>query len=178
MNTTSKTVITAVLVSAVVTAGLFAFKDVNVTVQPVINTESPTYGATPGTDIDSPFTTQNGLRTWAYRKGLATATTTVCAIKSPAATSTLTHASFVLTTSSTTASTMRISKDTTAFATTTALWDEAVGVGAQAVLVGSTTPTTYEALVFNPNTYVVFSLTGGNGTFSPVGSCSAQFIEL
>jgi len=140
-------------------------------------------GAVSSPDILSPYFSFGGARFWATEADFATATTTVCAVQSPAATSTLVRdASTVsFTTSSTTASTVTVAKATTAFATTTLIRTESVGANAQATFtmasttsVASTAAWTLEQqnLTFAPNTWLVVSMAGGTGTFSPVGACS------
>lgn len=110
---------------------------------------------------------------------LTQATTTVCAIQSPAATSTLQSASILLTVSSTTASSVVLAKATTAFATTTNLNTEAVAANAQATIVASTSPTGgNKDLIFSPSTWLVVGMSGGTGTFSPTGVCTATWTTL
>lgn len=100
---------------------------------------------------------------------LTQATTTVCAIQSPNATTTIMSASLLETVSSTTASTITLATSTTAFATTSLITTAAIGANAQGVL-------TWDSGANNgtvsPNTWLVFGQSGGTGTFSPTGVCS------
>lgn len=144
-------------------------------------------GIQSGTDISTTnFTTlsvQNGesnggLYTTAARITMAQGTTTVCAIQSPNATSTLTEASALFTTSSTTGSTVTLAKATTAFATTTSLGSASIAAGAQGTVIASSTPSSVAldpAQVFSPNTWFVVGMAGNTGTFSPVGVCTIEF---
>lgn len=119
-----------------------------------------------------------GLYTTAARVLMATGTTTVCAIQSPNATSTLTEGSALFTVSSTSASTVQLAKATTAFATTTSLGQGIFAANAQGTVIASTTPSlvaTDGSQVFSPNTWFVVGMTGGQGTFSPTGVCTAEF---
>lgn len=145
--------------------------------------EKVSAGAVSSPDILSPYFSFGGARFWATKVDFATATTTVCAVQSPAATSTLVRdASTVnFTTSSTTASTVTVAKATTAFATTTLIRTESVGANAQATFTMASTTSVASAaawaleqqnLTFAPNTWLVVSMAGGTGTFSPVGACS------
>lgn len=137
----------------------------------------PSLGATPGTDFAENLS-QGGVQSYKLAKGFTTATTTVCAIKSPSATSTLTFASAKFTTGTTTASTVHLAKAATAFATTTSLGAAALAANAQGTFIASSTSSTSALdpfFVFAPNTYFVVGMAGGNGTFSPVGSCQASF---
>lgn len=106
---------------------------------------------------------------------LSQATTTICALQAPAATSTLEAASLSLTIGTTTASTITFAKAATAFATTTQLYTYNVSAGAQAAisLPATTTQANMDKYVFAPNTYFVVGMQGSAGTFSPTGVCSA-----
>lgn len=139
--------------------------------------------------ILSPWFSFGGARFWGTEVDFTTATTTVCAVQAPAATSTLVaNASTVsFRTSSTTASTVTVAKATTAFATTTLLRTVSVGANAQADFVMSSTTSVASAaaqaleqsnLVFAPNEWLVIGMAGGTGTFSPVGSCSPVWKQI
>lgn len=133
------------------------------------------FGAVPV--LSSPLTV-NGVKNYFDRQTMKTATTTVCAIKSPAATSTLVSGLVNFSVSSTTASTVTVAKSATAYATTTLINSVSVGANAYATIL--TASTTNSALVqtdrtFAPNTYLVVGMAGGVGTFSPTGYCSAQW---
>lgn len=106
-----------------------------------------------------------------------TATTTVCSLQSPAATSTLEGGSARFSVSSTTASTVRIARAATAFATTTTIIAQSVGAGAQITIpfASSTPSNTYTDRVFAPSTWLVIGMEGGTGTFSPTGNCWAYW---
>lgn len=123
-------------------------------------------------------TTATSLPLVGARTSYTAATTTPCAIQSPAATSTLVMASALFTVSSTTASTVTIAKAATAFATTTVLGNAiAVGANAQATIVATSTTANQLAqdFVFAPSQWVVIGMAGNIGTFSPSGQCSAFF---
>jgi hypothetical protein len=126
----------------------------------------------------------NGATTTTTRSALTTSTTTPCAVQSPAATSTLDRfvASFI--TSSTTASTVTIAKASTQYATTTVIATSSIAASAQATIVAATTTPVADSAAgrltitdrtFAPSTWVVMSMTGGIGTFSPTGACIASF---
>lgn len=143
--------------------------------------EDKATGALTSPAIMSPWFSVGGLEEWETKADLTTSTTTVCAIQAPAATSTLSGGGINLVVSSTTASTVTIAKATTAFATTTLIRSASVSAGAQgAVLAASTTISALEQTnrTFAPNEWLVFSMTGGIGTFSPTGNCSAIFQRL
>lgn len=110
------------------------------------------------------------------------ASTTVVAIKSPSATSTGTFLGCNFTTSSTTASVVTLAKATTAFATTTFLGSVSLSASAQGYVM-ATTSLPVGSAVFSPNTYFVVGMQdstpqAGAGTFSPVGTCSAEFTRI
>jgi hypothetical protein len=124
----------------------------------------------------------NGNRVCPKTTGLNTASTTICSIKAPAATSTLESASARLRVSSTTDMILTFSKATnTNNATTTKFGDQiTVAANAQDSVVASTTALNIEQEdhVFGPNDYFNVGAQGGIGTFSPSGSCSATFQVL
>lgn len=150
-------------------------------VKPVQNVVQQ-FGSVASPDIQSPYFSFGGVRFWgAHTESLAAATTTVCALQSPVATSTLLSASIRFVVSSTTASTVTLAKATTAYATTTKLVEVALAAGAQGTVVASTTPsggaTNDGTNVFSPNTYLVVGMAGGTGTFTPTGTCQAVWIQ-
>lgn len=130
-------------------------------------------GSISGPDASYPCYSYNGATTCYNRKPLNTASTTICAIQSPTATSSLEATGGVQEfISSTTASTIIIAKSATPFATTTQIGTSiSVAAGAQ---VSATT----SAFIFGPNTWFVVSQQGGTGTFSPNGTCQANFKVL
>jgi hypothetical protein len=137
-------------------------------------------GASPGPKLNSPFWEVNGVSSEYRRTGMQTGigqNDVICSVRSPiAATSTLVLGSGVrFTTSSTTASVVRVSKAATATATTTALFTVGVGANATPTIVATTTT---DAFVFGPGQYMNVSLSGGAGTFSPAGVCQAEFRSI
>jgi len=168
----------ALVVSLVV--GLTVSKPVNTVVQRVTDGK---LGSVASPDIMSPYFSFGGVRHWGARSdSLVQATTTVCAIQSPAATSTLIMGSIRLSVGSTTASTVTIAKSATAYATTTLIGGGALGAGAQGTFSATTTPSTGTSLdgpmVFGPSQYLVVGMQGGvGGTFSPTGNCQATWVQ-
>lgn len=146
-----------------------------------------TPGAVSSPEIPSPYFGFGDVRWWAGKMETAQATTTVCAIQSPVATSTLVGGGVSLSVSSTTASTVTVAKATTAFATTTLLRTVSVSANAQAQFpLASTTSVASAAaweleqvnLTFAPNTWLVVGMAGGVGTFSPTGTCTAVWQQV
>src|SRR3990167_5206889 len=110
----TKTIVVSVLASVLVVLGVVAF-----TPAKVINQESQ-LGAVASPDIMSPYFSFGGVRQWAaHTDTLNTASTTICAMQSPAATSTLRLGSVRLTTGSTTAVVLEMAKSATYAASTT-----------------------------------------------------------
>lgn len=121
-----------------------------------------------------------GLFTTASRITMAQATSTVCAIQSPNATSTLTEGSALFTVSSSSASTVFLAKAASAFATTTSLGQANLAANQQGTLIASTTPSSVTvdgAQVFAPLQWFVVAMSGGTGgqSFTPTGICTAEF---
>jgi hypothetical protein len=161
----------ALVVIAIIAIGGYSYPSVTETVV------ERTVGAVVGPDTYFPYVANNDVQEYSTRQGLNTATTTVCSIKSPAATSTLRVGAVTLTTSSTTASIVTLAKATTAYATTTALSRLALAANAQATHFASTSAGSTD-IIFSPNTYFVVGMEGGAGTFSPVGACTAVFTRI
>ena len=140
-----------------------------------------TLGAVAGPTSTFDCEEHNGIRTCFTKRALTLATTTPCAIKSPNATSTLTHNSLRVSVATSTAVVWTVAKSATAFATTTRLNLVTLASGEQGTLVGTTTAlgvniVTDDIATFAPNTYVVW---GGAG-YVPAGSflggsCQAEF---
>lgn len=124
-------------------------------------------------------TSMGGATTTTLRIPLTQATTTVCAIQSPNATSTYLGFSVSFSVSSTTATKIAIATSTSAFATTTFMTGGNLPANGQGAFVGTTSPFIFGvgqgAGLIAPLTWTVVSMTGGAGTFSPVGACTATF---
>lgn len=116
---------------------------------------------------------------------LVQASTTVCAIQAPAATSTLLSALVRFDLASSTAMAVDIAKSSTAFATTTKIGTTyTVAAGGQATIVASTTGSVAgDATLFAPNQWLVVKMEAvgpktalevGN---APVGSCKAVWLQ-
>lgn len=136
-------------------------------------------GSVTNPEIPSPWVAWGGVFNYAGSlTALKTATTTVCAIQSPAATSTLENFQIRFDVSSSMASIVTIAKSNTAFATTTQLGtDYAIAAGAQAFIQASSSPQAGTANIFGPNQWLVVGMRGGAGTFSPTGTCQANWIS-
>jgi len=184
-------IITSVLASIVLVWGFgLGGKNIETVTREVVKEVRETgqsLGALAGPDIASPYLRWGGVATYGASANMATATSTVCAIQSPAATSTLVAgpvARFNL--ASTTATTVWFAKATTAFASTTVLGAANLGASAQATLYASTTDS--QALVdgvfvFAPNTWLTVGITGavkgtGTGQTGTSGVCQAQFLTI
>jgi hypothetical protein len=165
MNKTLKVVLSVAVVIAIVGAYLF----------PRVQ---QSLGAVVGPDLFVACTSQNGLSVCKYKKALTLATTTPCAIKSPAATSTLVRSSVQINTASSTATTWTFAKASTAYATTTYLDSFSLGSGARGTLVSSATTTGADIKqVIAPNTYFVVSKAGDTPAGTGLaGSCTAEFV--
>ena len=138
-------------------------------------------GAVAGPNAYLPYVANNNLQTYSLTKEFQLASTTICYIKSPSATSSLSFAGVNFTTSSTTSSVVTLAKASTPYATTTALNTLTLSAGAQGVMIATSSVATVGVVsnnIFGPNQYFVVGMQGGVGTFSPVGSCSAEFKRI
>ena len=143
--------------------------------QPVQSGQNLGAGGVPD-QLSTPCLTVNGAQVCSERQTMKQATTTVCAIKSPVSTSTLLTFGFEFRVATATAYKLQSATSTTAFATTSAMF-EFLGA-ASSPISGSYTPTTTEKAVMAPNTWINASMYGGIGTFSPTGTCVARFLVL
>ncbi len=142
-------------------------------------------GSATGPDIFSPYFTVNGVRQWFTRTALTKATTTPCAIKSPAATSTLVFADVQVTTASSTATTWTLAKSANPFATTTRLNVFSLSSGVLGTMIGTSSPSGVTAVVDDtnviaPNQWLVWGVAGTLIADSTKlnGSCQAIFREI
>ena len=160
-------------------------------VQKVIN-NTTSLGAVASPDIQSPYFSFGGVRQWGAHSGLNQASTTICSLQSPAATSTLSMSSGIsITTGTTTAIALEIGKSTVMDATTTRISYVTLASGAQVTLnsfVASTTAaygslgqrhTADETdLIFAPNTRLNVKYGGTLGSLNTlVGGCNATWLE-
>ncbi len=139
----------------------------------------PTLGAVSGPDISSPYQCINGLCTFYYRVPFAQATTTVCAIKSPNATTTIGSFTANFVTSSSTATNITLAKAATQYATTTLVGTLSIAANGSGTAIASTTPLLNTTNLVSPNTFLVTGMAGGGGgAFSPTGTCNATLISV
>ena len=132
-------------------------------------------GSVASQDIMSPYFSFGGVKHWAARTdSLTQATTTVCAIQSPAATSSLAWAGILFKVSTTSASTITLATSSTPYATTSLLTSSTIAANAQ----GYVNFQGASANVMPPNTWVVVGMAGNPGTYSPTGVCQAEFMAL
>ncbi len=151
--------------------------------------ERITAGAVSSPNIPSPYLQWGGVNFWAQNQTMNQATTTVCSLQSPAATSTLVSGTVGFTVSSTSATTITVARQTQGFSTTTRDFNnslirtQSVAANAKADFQTSTTSltalsTAQSDVVFAPNSYLVVTMTGGIGTFSPEGNCTALWQQV
>ena len=166
----------------VIVLGVAFLKPSNVIVQQ--GPQDP-IGAVSGPDRSYPCESSNGVGKCFEKQSLALATTTVCAIKSPSATSTLVSANVGFTTSTTTKTVVTLAKGTTAYSTSSAVFSQTdVAINSRAYLQYRDQTASSTDSVFGPSTYFVVGIQGGSGagsaighsqTFSNSGACNATF---
>lgn len=184
----NKNILTVFGVVAALVLGVFNITNTPETVT-VVEKVPVEVGAVSGPDILSPYFSVGGARFWAANQTMQTGTTTVCSIQSPVATSTLVSGTVSLSVSSTTASTVTVARQTQGFSTTTRDFNNSlirtvsIGANAQGQFQMATTSLTALAdaqasQVYAPNSYIVVTMAGGVGTFSPAGTCTALFQQM
>lgn len=153
----------------------------------VVQKDVTKVGSVASPDIPSPYFSFGDQRFWAgSTDSLTQASTTVCAIQSPAATSTLISAGIRFSFATTSAVIVDLAKSATQYATTTKIGStQNIVGGAQATIVASTTGSVAgDATIFAPNNYFVVKMEGPyvNATTqpgnAPVGSCYAVWTEV
>lgn len=168
----TKTLILSALVALVVTIVVSV-----VTPSPKqIIREIPGLGAVVSSETLTSPTCIDGVCIFSTKRNFTTtASTTICAIKSPSATSTILRATINVTTGSSTAATLYLATSTTAFATTTNLVTYTLSANTQA----STNFVGTAASVVPPGIFLVLGAAGGpaNGHLL-VGSCSVDFRKI
>jgi len=151
------------------------------TIQQVINKSG--IGSVAGTDLYNDyfrFGSGDGIRVWNTAQGLQTATTTVCSIQSPSATSTLTAAGIKIDVATTTQSILDIGTSASSNTSTSTQIGTTytIAANAQAFVQASTTPAALARTVLAPKTFLNFNMVGGAGLkVSPSGACHASFEE-
>lgn len=146
----------------------------------IVEKNPPSVQGFAGPDLASRYFSFGGVRQFAGNTQMQVATTTLCAIQSPAATSSLEFVSWSITTGTGTAATIDIGIGTTAFATSTNLVSgTSVGSGALGSAYWSSVGGSTGDSVLAPNTYVLVKTTGpGVGGYTYGGTCQAMFTQL
>ena len=166
-----------IAVAASLIVGLTIARPVNTVVERVTDGK---LGAVSSPVIQSPYFSFGGVTEWAsHTDGAIAATTTPCALQSPAATSTIQFGSFRVASTSASATYIEFGKSTTPYATTTSLGILTLGAGAQGTLVASTTANWASldgSAVFSPNTYFVAKVAGAGNT-QLNGTCNAVWVQ-
>jgi hypothetical protein len=136
-------------------------------------------GSVVGPDITSPYLSINGLEEWNYSVKLSQASTTLCSIVSPSATSTLIFGSVDITTGTTTVMTVEIGKGVANSEATTTLLDAKVLVPTteRQTIIASTT----KNIIFSPNQRFNVKFGSASALTATVNSlsgyCKARFIK-
>lgn len=186
MNSNKK-IWVALIVVAIIAIGGYSFPTFQKTTEKGLGavaaptTNLPSMGVVQlglGTGCGDNFSTCLGPNLIGGGQVMAQATTTICAIQSPNATTTLTEFGIDFTTSSTTASVVTIAKAANAFATTTQIGNNlAIAANAEASFQASSTAAQLATnnTIIAPNNWIVVGMAGGVGNFNPVGKCSGIF---
>lgn len=146
----------------------------------VVQQVAQQFGSSSGPDRFNPCESTNGITSCFNKVSLKQATTTICSIVSPPATSTLVFASLHMNVATTGgATTLTFAKAVFGATASTSLitaMNVAVGSGAEANAVASS------SMVFAPSTMFNVTQAGGGsfigGTFSETGFCQATFTQL
>lgn len=136
-------------------------------------------GAVNSPDIQSPYFSFGNLRMWANSSALTSGSATLCAIQSPAATSTLVTATLGLTNPSYT-NNYEIGWGASSGATTTNLARATVAASTWISLIATTSATALTDGVVLPNSWINFKVATGTASsvYAPTGKCSVVFREI
>ena len=134
-------------------------------------------GAVSGPDIFSPYLSVNGVETYSYSSLFNKASSTICAFRTPAATTTLMAGSVKVSSGLNSALFFEIGKSTVMDATTTSLGTYAAGSETKFTMIASTTAVDNvdDARIFAPSNYIVFK-TSSTTPAQLTGSCKAEFL--
>lgn len=138
-------------------------------------------GAVASPDIQSPYFSVGGMRTWSNKSVMRTASTSVCSIQAPAATSTLLYASARFDSGNGYLTTYEFGASAAQGATTTVLARYTFASGAN--LTGnivSTTTTALADMVLVPNAWINLNVatSSASSLYAPSGECQAEFRQL
>lgn len=175
MNTINKVVLGLVVVVSVVSLYVSFSAPTK-----VVEVQRPQLGSVTGPDVYFPYVGHNNSRVWVVRQPMNTATTTLCSMKAPSATSTLHWTGFSITTATATAATIDIGTSTSAYATTTNLV-AARSIAANGLGNASWSPVggSVNDSTVSPGVYVNVKTAGaGLGGYTYGGTCTAIFQEF
>ena len=173
--------ISLVLVSVLLAVGISTVIQKDGTTEKIIE-RTQTLGVS-GPEINSDYVIIGGVPTWyRYSASPIAATSTICSLQSPAATSTLKSATFDTSFASSSALLVEIGVGANSNATTTRLAMWTLPASGKVTLNATTTAleTTLVDGIVAPNRYVNFNIAGVGGTSgsAPTGSCSAVFQQI
>lgn len=143
---------------------------------------APAPGAISGPDISSPYLSINGVIHWYTRVTMRQASSTLCSIPTPAATSTLTKLTAHIANGNAYSNVFLFGYAANAFATTTSIGTTVTIAGTYGDIVASTTLATQatgDGIVY-PGNFINFkvSTSSASATYLPVGDCQADFVQL
>jgi len=143
------------------------------------------FGALSSPMIPSPFLNWGGVSEWRSGNDLRTATSTLCALQSPAATSTLRTATLRVDSLPYELAYVAINRGSTAFSSSTRLAIKDPWTTSElGYLVATSSAGTFGGLVDGvvlPNSWITFTFsttTVVNANFQPTGKCSVSFLEI
>ncbi len=140
-------------------------------------------GALTSPDIPYQYFSFGGVRRWAYRTESLTASTTVCSIQTPNATTTLVSGNlYLISANVATSSTFTVAKAPTTGSYTTPINTVAAVASARDQVIpfasSSVNAQVFQDMVFGPNQFLNVRMASSTFTFSPTGICQATFEQL
>lgn len=146
----------------------------------IVEKNTPSVQGFAGPDLPSRYFSFGGVRQFAGFTQMQVATTSLCSMQSPAATSTIEFVSWSITTGTSTAAVIDIGTSTTAFATTTNLISgTSVGSGATGQAYWSSAGGSATDNIMAPSTWVNVKTAGaGVGGYTFGGTCQVVFNQI
>lgn len=143
----------------------------------VVPSIEPQKGSAVGPESSNSYQCYNGVCTYYAKAVMSPATTTICSLKSPSATTTIISPRALFVPSVTYANNFEVGLASNAFATTTSLGKITIAANGSGELVGTTTVTALKDGVVPPNSYINFrvSTSTASATFAQKGTCVVEF---
>lgn len=139
-------------------------------------------GSVTGPEVFSDYFSIGGVVKYFYRVPMTVASTSLCSIKSPAATSTIAYINWIVNKGTTTAAYITIATSTGAYATSSSdelVADTSLASGEQGYVDWRSVGGGVQDNIISPSNYVLVKTAGaGLGGYTYTGYCQVEFVKL